>query len=86
MENSNFKHLISTNYVLNGSVDDIWLNTKDNSLILVDYKSQANQKQVNQETYWIGDFKSGYQRQLDFYVYLLKQQNFKEKISDEIVN
>ena len=73
-----------TNYVLNGSVDDIWLNTKDNSLILVDYKSQANKNQVNQETYWIGDFKSGYQRQLDFYVYLLKQQNFKEKISDDV--
>jgi hypothetical protein len=65
-------------------VDDIWFNSKDNSLILVDYKSQANSQAVNQETYWAGDFKSGYQRQLDFYVYLLKQQNFKEKISDDV--
>jgi hypothetical protein len=73
-----------TNFVLNGSVDDIWFNSKDNSLILVDYKSQANSQAVNQETYWAGDFKSGYQRQLDFYVYLLKQQNFKEKISDDV--
>jgi len=72
-----------TNFVLNGSVDDIWLNTKDNSLIVVDYKSQANAKSVSQESYWDGDYKSGYQRQLDFYAYLLKQQNLKEKISDD---
>jgi hypothetical protein len=72
-----------TNFVLYGSVDDIWLDTKKNSLILVDYKSQANAKEVSQETYWDGDFKSGYQRQLDFYFYLLKQQNFKETISDD---
>jgi hypothetical protein len=73
-----------TNFVLNGAVDDIWLNTKNNSLILVDYKSQASANSVSQETYWSGDFKSGYQRQLDFYVYLLKQQNLKEKISNNV--
>ena len=72
-----------TNFILYGAVDDIWLDTKKNSLILVDYKSQANEKEVSQETYWDGDFKSGYQRQLDFYFYLLKQQNFKETISDD---
>jgi len=74
----------NTNFVLRGSVDDIWLNTKDNSLILVDYKSQANQNSVSQETYWNDGYKAGYQRQLDFYVYLLKQQNLKEKISDDV--
>ena len=67
-----------TNFILYGSVDDIWLDTKNNYLILVDYKSQANEKEVSQETYWDGDFKTGYQTQLDFYFYLLKQQNFKE--------
>jgi hypothetical protein len=72
-----------TNFILYGSVDDIWLNTKNNSLILVDYKSQANAKPVLQETYFDGDYRSGYQRQLDFYAYLLKQQNLKEKISDD---
>ena len=72
-----------TNFVLYGSVDDIWLDTKKNSLILVDYKSQANENEVKEETYWSGDFKSGYQRQLNFYFYLLKQQNFKETISDD---
>ena len=72
-----------TNFILYGSVDDIWLDTKKNTLILADYKSQANEKKVTQETYWDGDFKSGYQRQLDFYYYLLKQQNLKEEISND---
>ena len=72
-----------TNFILYGSVDDIWLDTKNNYLILVDYKSQANEKEVSQETYWDGDFKTGYQTQLDFYFYLLKQQNFKETISND---
>ena len=72
-----------TNFILYGSVDDIWLNTKNNSLVLVDYKSQANAKPVLQETYFQGDYKSSYQRQLDFYAYLLKQQKLKEKISDD---
>ena len=72
-----------TNFILYGSVDDIWLDTKNNYLILVDYKSQANEEEVTQETYWKKDFKTGYQTQLDFYFYLLKQQNFKETISDD---
>ena len=46
---------------------------ENNSLILVDYKSQANQNSVSQETYWNAEYKAGYQRQLDFYVYLLNQ-------------
>ena len=71
-----------TNYVLYGSVDDIWLDTKNNSLILVDYKSQANAEKVSQETYFDGEYKEGYQRQLDFYSYLLKKQNLKENIAD----
>jgi hypothetical protein len=33
-------------------VDDIWLDTKNNSLILVDYKSQANaEKYVSWDTF-----------------------------------
>jgi len=45
-----------TNVILYGSIDDIWLNTKNNSLILVDYKSQANEIPVSQETYFKGDY------------------------------
>jgi hypothetical protein len=33
-----------TNIFLHGGVDDIWLDTSDQKLIIVDYKSQANSK------------------------------------------
>ena len=73
----------NTNIILYGSVDDIWLDTKNNSLIVVDYKSQANATQVSQENYFSSDYKDGYQRQLDFYNYLLKQQNLNLNISED---
>ena len=73
----------NTNIILYGSVDDIWLDTKNNSLIVVDYKSQANATQVSQENYFSGDYKDGYQRQLDFYNYLLKQQNLNLHVSED---
>ena len=73
----------NTNIILYGSVDDIWLDTKNNSLIVVDYKSQANSTQVTQENYFSDDYKEGYQRQLDFYNYLLKQQNLNLNISED---
>ncbi len=72
----------NTNVILYGSVDDIWLDTKNNCLIVVDYKSQANETNVTQENYFNNGYKDGYQRQLDFYSYLLKQQNLNLKISD----
>ena len=44
----NFK---DTNIILSGGVDDIWVNTKTNDLIIVDYKSQAKTNSVNTEEY-----------------------------------
>ena len=70
------------NIVLYGSVDDIWLDTKNDKFIMVDYKSQANVKSVSQDTYFKDAYKSSYQTQLDFYAYLLKAQNIK-KVSDD---
>ena len=70
------------NILLTGGVDDIWQDTVTNELILVDYKSQANEEIVSEDTYFKGEYKIGYQRQLDFYVYLLKQQNLNIEISD----
>ena len=37
---------------------------------------------MSEDTYFKGEYKIGYQRQLDFYVYLLKQQNLNIEISD----
>ena len=33
-----------SNIILSGGVDDIWFNTQTETLIVVDYKSQANRK------------------------------------------
>jgi len=77
-----FCALEKENIVLYGSVDDIWLDTKNDKFIMVDYKSQANEKSVSQDTYFKDAYKSSYQTQLDFYAYLLKAQNIKE-VSDD---
>jgi CRISPR/Cas system-associated exonuclease Cas4 (RecB family) len=63
-----------TNLILYGSVDDIWMNTKTNELIVVDYKSQGSSDEVNPETYFNAEYRLDYQRQLNFYSYLLNNQ------------
>ena len=66
-----------TNIILKGGVDDVWYNTKTEEVIVADYKSQEDQKGVNQDTYFDSPYKEGYMRQLDFYAYLLKSMGYK---------
>jgi hypothetical protein len=65
-----------TNIILQGGVDDIWQNTKDGKLIVVDYKSQANNNQVNTTDYLCNVYHQGYKVQMDFYSYLLTEMEF----------
>ena len=62
------------NLILYGAVDDIWLSTKTDELIVVDYKSQAKGESVDPETYFDEEYKLDYLRQLNFYAYLLRNQ------------
>ena len=66
-----------TNIILKGGIDDVWFNTKTDELIVADYKSQEDQKGVNQDNYFESQYKEGYKRQLDFYAYLLKGMGYK---------
>jgi hypothetical protein len=66
-----------TNIILKGGIDDVWFNTKTEEVIVVDYKSQEDQKGVNQKNYFDSPYKGGYKRQLDFYAYLLKSMGYK---------
>ena len=66
-----------TNIILKGGIDDIWINTKTNELIVADYKSQQSNYGVSQSTYFNSPYKDGYKKQLDFYAYLLKEMGFK---------
>ena len=68
-----------TNIILTGGVDDIWQNTKNGKLILVDYKSQANSAPLEPKTYLSDVYKHGYKVQIDFYAYLLQKMGFDVK-------
>ena len=66
-----------TNIILTGGVDDIWQNTKNGKLILVDYKPQANSAPLEPKTYLSDVYKDSYKIQIDFYAFLLKKMGFE---------
>ena len=70
-------HFKDTHIILQGGVDDVWENTQDGKLIVVDYKSQANNNQVNTKDYLSNVYHQGYKIQMDFYSYLLTEMNFE---------
>ena len=81
---NNFKgirHLHSpTNLDTFGSVDDIWVNKQD-ELIVVDYKATSRAGEI--ESFEdIGGWRWGYKRQLEIYVWLLRQNGYQ--VSDDI--
>jgi hypothetical protein len=66
-----------TNIILTGGVDDIWKNTENEKLVVADYKSQANNKELEPESYLSDVYKEGYKVQMDFYAFLLQQMEFE---------
>tara|TARA_B100001123_G_C15029453_1_gene914762 strand:+ start:54 stop:929 length:876 start_codon:yes stop_codon:yes gene_type:complete len=73
-----------TKIILQGGIDDVWFNTKTKELIVVDYKSQANPKEVSQDTYFEKGYRESYKTQLDFYAYLMQgMDDLKYEISSD---
>ncbi len=64
------------NIILTGGIDDIWQNTDTKELIIVDYKSQANSREVEPISYLSNAYHEGYKIQMEFYAYLLKEMGF----------
>ena len=60
-----------------GAVDDVWQNTQNGKLVVADYKSQANTKELEPVSYLSDPYKEGYKVQMDFYAYLLQQMGFE---------
>ena len=61
-----------TNLHLFGAVDDVWINS-DRELIVVDYKATSkNQPVVVLNQHW----QNGYKRQMEFYQWLLRKNEF----------
>lgn len=66
----------NSNIILQGGVDDIWFSHREQKLIVVDYKSQANNFSVTARNYLAGTYHQGYKIQLDFYAFLLSKMGF----------
>jgi RecB family exonuclease len=73
---SNFKGIgyihEATNLYITGAIDDIWV-TKDDELIIVDYKSTSKDEKVNLDKEW----QIGYKRQMEIYQWLFRKNGFK---------
>jgi hypothetical protein len=60
-----------TNLLITGALDDVW-QTRDKTLIVVDYKATAKDGQVTLDAAW----QDGYKRQMGVYIWLLRKQGF----------
>ena len=57
--------------------DDIWQHRSNNKLIVVDYKATAKNGEVTLDVVTQDDeWKNGYKRQMEIYIWLLRKQNF----------
>ena len=61
------------NFHLFGAVDDLWISTEDDSLIVVDYKATSKASDITLDAEW----QMSYKRQMEFYQYLLRKNGFK---------
>lgn len=63
-------HHKTSNFLVHGAVDDIWVNTQG-ELIIVDYKATSTTKEVSI------DDRLSYKRQMEVYQWLFRQNGFK---------
>ena len=66
-----------TNIIIQGGVDDVWLNLDTQEIVVCDYKAQSTSYKVEKESYLNGVYHQSYKIQMDIYVYILRQMNFK---------
>lgn len=61
-----------TNIILTGGVDDVWINTQTQELVIVDYKATSKAGQVTLDADW----QMGYKRQAEIYQWLFCKNGF----------
>ncbi len=64
-------HHKSTNLIITGAIDDIWVNPKE-ELMIVDYKSTSTENEISLED----KYKQGYKRQMEVYQWIFRQSGF----------
>lgn len=62
-----------TNFLITGAIDDLWINSKD-EYIVVDYKSTSKAEKIESLN---KDWHEGYKRQMEVYQWLLRQNGYK---------
>ncbi len=62
----------STNFLIFGAIDDVWINP-DKELIIVDYKATAKNGEINLDADW----QIAYKRQMEIYQWLFRKNDFK---------
>ncbi len=64
-------HHETTNFIITGAVDDIWLGS-NGELHIVDYKATSKDEKVTLNAAW----QNGYKRQMEVYQWLLRKKGF----------
>ena len=71
------------NLIFGGGLDDVWIHTKTNELIIVDYKSTAGKKSEDKKRLepidLEGSYKKSFKRQMEMYQWILRQNGFTVK-------
>jgi hypothetical protein len=62
----------STGLNICGIIDDIWINTKNKELYIVDYKSTSTEYPISLDSKW----KEGYKRQMEVYQWIFRKLGF----------
>lgn len=65
-------HDPTTNLVIRGGIDDVWINN-NGELHVVDYKATSKNGEVTLDAKW----QDGYKRQVEVYQWLFRKNNFK---------
>ena len=66
-----------TNIEIHGGVDDIWYDLNKEELVVVDYKAQSSNTEVETKSYLESIYHQGYKVQMDIYVHILRKMGFK---------
>lgn len=65
-------HHKETNFIITGAVDDVWVNPKD-ELIVVDYKATSKDGAITELN---SEWHDAYKRQMEIYQWLLRKNSF----------
>lgn len=66
-------HVPETNLLIQGGLDDVWINCDTQELLVVEYKSTSKSGEINLNADW----QIGYKRQAEIYQWLLRKNGFK---------